>query len=87
MEKNQDSLKVERTTFEVDGINEPCIMVGEGFAQVRISKCYHYIGSDSIYVREILDGDFNAEDEYRDDFDSLTDDDARRIAREFSAYV
>ncbi len=87
MEKSLSSLKVERTTFEVDGTNEPCIMVGEGFAQVRISKCYHYIGSDSIYVREILDGDFNAEDEYRVDFDSLTDDDARRIAREFSAYV
>ena len=87
MEKNQDSLKVERTTFEIDGFEEPCIMVGEGFAQVLISKCYHYIGSDSLYVREILGGDFNGEDEYIGDFDSLTDDDARRIARAFSAYV
>lgn len=87
MEKNLSSLKVERTTFEVDGIDEPCIMVGDGYAQVRISKCYHYIGNDSLYVREILDGEFNAEDEYKGDFDSLTDDEARRIARAFSVYI
>lgn len=83
----KEELKVVRTTFKVEGIDEPCIMVGEGFAQVRISKCYHYVGRNSLYVREILDGEFNDEDEFNGDFDSLTDDDARRIAREFSAYV
>lgn len=43
-------MKVERTTFECEGIHEPCIMVtsDSGYAQVRISKCYHYIGSDSL---------------------------------------
>ena len=80
-------LKVLRTTFHVDGVDEPCIIVGNEFAQVRISKCYHYIGSDSLYVREILDGAFNSEDEIRGDFDALTDDDARRIAREYSVYI
>ena len=82
-------MKVERTTFECEGIQEPCIMVtsDSGYAQVRISKCYHYIGSDSLYVREILDGDFNGYDEYRGDFDDLTDEDAILIAKEFSAYI
>lgn len=82
-----EELKVVRTTFKIEGIDEPCIMVGEGFAQVRISKCHHFIGRDSLYVREILDGEFNAEDEFTGDFDTLTDDEARCIAREFSAYI
>lgn len=80
---------VERTTFECEGIQEPCIMVtsDSGYAQVRISKCYHYVGSDILYVREILDGEFNGEDVCRGDFDDLTDDDAILIAKEFSAYI
>ena len=82
-------MKVERTTFECEGIKEPCIMVSneDGSVKVRISTCYHFVGKDSLYVREILDGEFNGEDEFTGDFDTLTDDDARRIAREFSAYV
>lgn len=82
-------MKVERTTFECEGIQEPCIMVSddEGFAQVRISKCHHYIGSDSLYMREILDGEFNGEDEWTGDFDMLSDDDAVRLAKEYSAYL
>ena len=82
-------MKVERTTFECEGIQEPYIIVtsDSGYAQVRISKCYHYIGYDSLYVSEILDGEFNGGDEYRGDFDELTDEDAIRIAKEFSAYI
>lgn len=82
-------MKVERTTFECEGIDVPCIMVtsDSGYAQVRISKCYHLVGSDSLYVREILDGEFNGEDEYIGDFDELTDEDAIRIARKFSVYM
>ena len=82
-------MKVQRTTFYCEGIQEPCILVtsdGE-YAQVRISKCYHYIGSDSLYVREILDGEFNSEDEWTGDFDELTDEDAIRIAKKYSAYI
>lgn len=82
-------MKVERTTFECDGIQEPCIMVSndDGHAKVRISRCYHYIGSDSLYMREILDGESNGEEEWRGNFDYLTDEDAIRIAKEFSAYI
>lgn len=82
-------MKIERTRFECDGIQEPCIMVtsDSGYAQVRISKCYHYVGSDSLYVREILDGEFNEEEEWRGDFGELTDEDAIRIAKEFSVYI
>lgn len=82
-------MKVQRTTFYCEGIQEPCILVTSDseYAQVRISKCYHYIGSDSLYVREILDGEFNSEDEWTGDFDELTDEDAIHIAKKFSAYI
>lgn len=80
-------LKVQRTTFHVEGIDEPCILVGEDDAQVRISKCYHIIGNNTLWVREILDGEFNSEEEFIGDYDSLTDDDARRIAKSYSVYV
>ena len=82
-------MKVERTTFECEGIQVPCIMVSSdsGYAQVRISKCYHYIGDDTLYMREILDGEFNGEEEFRGDFDELTDEDAIRLAKDYSAYL
>lgn len=55
-------MKVERTTFECEGIKEPCIMVSneDGSVKVRISTCYHYIGKNSLYVREIIDDEFNS---------------------------
>ena len=82
-------MKVQRTTFYCEGIQEPCILVTSDseYAQVRSSKCYHYIGADSLYVREILDGDLNSEDEWTGDFDELTDEDAIDIAKKFSAYI
>ena len=82
-------MKVERTTFECEGIKEPCIMVSneDGSVKVRISTCYHYVGKNSLYVREILDDEFNAEDEITGDFKKLTDEDAIRIAKRFSAYL
>lgn len=82
-------MKVERTTFECEGIKEPCIMVSneDGSVKVRISTCYHYLGKNSLYVREIIDDEFNAEDEFTGNFKELTDEDAIRIAREFSAYI
>lgn len=82
-------MKIERTTFECEGIQEPCIMVtsDSGYAQVRISKCYHYVGSDSLYVREFLGGEFNGEEEYNGDFDGLTNDEAIRIAKDYSSYI
>lgn len=80
-------MKVERTTFNVEGIDEQCIIVDSGFVQVRISKCYHLIGKDTIYVRETVDGMFNSMEELDYDFDEITDDDAVKIAKEFSVYL
>ena len=80
-------MEVKRTTFEVEGCQEPCIIVDNGFCQVRISKCYHLIGGNTLYVREILDGEYNGEDEITGDFDSLTEADAIRIAKANSAYI
>ena len=81
------ALKVERTTYQVDGVDEPCIMVGDGFAQVRISALYHYIGKNTLLVSEFLDGENNGEAELIGDFESLTDDDARKIALGYSVYI
>ena len=83
-------LTVKRTTFEPKGYagcDEPCIIVGNDDAYVRISKCYHYIGSDTLYVAEVLDGMVNSMDEINGDYDFLTDDDARDIARRHSVYI
>lgn len=80
-------MKVERTTFEVEGVNEPCILVSDGYTEVRISKCHHIIGRDSLYLAEFLDGDFNGMDEWNGDFDDLRDKDAIRLAKAYSVYL
>ena len=82
-----ENIKVTRTTYMVEGMNEPCIEVSDGYTMVRISKCYHYIGKDALYLAEYLDGDFNCKEEWDGDFDSLTDNDARRLAKKFSIYI
>ena len=80
-------ITVERTTFRVDGIDEPCIIVTDGFTKVRISKCYHYIGEDSLYLYEYLDGEYNNSEEWEGDYDLLTDADAVRLAKKFCVYL
>lgn len=80
-------MKVVRTKYKVDDMDEPCIIVGDDFAKVRISKCYHLIGKDTLNMTEFLDGEFNGSDEFTGDFDTLSDEDAIRLAREFSAYI
>ena len=83
-------LKVKRTTFEpkgYEGYQEPCIIVGKDDAYVRISKCHHYIGRDTLYVAEVLDGMVNSMDEIVGDYDVLSDSDARNIARRHSVYL
>ena len=82
-----NDLKVTRTTYEVDGIKEPCIIVSDGYTQVRISTCYHYIGPNTLYVSEFLGDDFNGTDEVIGDFNLLSDFDAIEIAKECSAYI
>ena len=80
-------LKVKRTTFEADGVDEPCIIVSNDFAAVRISKCYHLIGEDSLFMTEFLDGEFNGQEEWVGDYDLLSDFDAVTLAKQYSAYL
>lgn len=82
-----NELQVKRTTYKVDGIDEPCIIVDGGYAKVRIAKCYHLIGNDSLYVTEFLGGDYNSSDEISGDYNNLTDSDVIRIARNYSVYI
>lgn len=71
----------------VEGIEEPCFEVSNGYAKVRIAKMYHYLGRDTLALSEYLDGEWNGSDEWKGDFDSLTEYDAMRLAKKFSAYL
>ena len=78
---------VKKTTYEVEGCKEPCFEVTDGFTLVRIAKMYHYIGKDTLIIKEYVDGDYNSSDEWTGDFDSLTPAKAKKIAQEYSAYL
>ena len=80
-------IKSEKTTYLVEGVQEPCFEVTDGFAMVRIATCYHYLGSNTLYVSVYLDGKWNGSDEITGDFDSLTEKDAIRIAKENCVYL
>ena len=82
-------MKVERTTYLVDGCKEPCIIVSsdDGFVKVRISKMYHYIGNDTLYLVELIGDAYNSSEEWEGDFDLLTDKEAIALARKFSIYL
>ena len=82
-----DMIEVKKTDYEVEGSKEPCFEVTDGFTMVRIAKMYHYVGKDTLVVSEYVDGDYNSTDELVGDFDSLTETDAKRIAKEYSVYL
>ena len=80
-------IEVKKTTYEVEGCEEPCFEVTDGFTMVRIAKMYHYIGKDTLILTEYLDGKYNSSDEWTGDFDSLTPAKAKKIAQAYSAYM
>jgi hypothetical protein len=80
-------LSVEKTTYMVEGGEEPCWVVSNGYTIVRIAPCYHPIGRTTIILTEFLDGDFNSEEEWDMDFDSIDKSSAIKIANRFSVYL
>ena len=80
-------ITVKKTTYSVEGSQEPCYLVSNGFATVRIAKCHHLIGRNTLYVTTYIDGEWNSEEEVSGDFDSLTWMEARRIAEQNCAYL
>lgn len=82
-------MKVKKTTYEVEGSIEPCYEVSsdDNSIMVRIATCYHYIGKNSLYVTEYIDGDFNSREEIDGDFKSLTSAKALQIAQSNSVYL
>ena len=80
-------ITTKKTTYEVEGCKEPCYEVTDGFTLVRIAKMYHYIGKNTIAVKEYVDGVYNSSDELTGDFDSLTPAKAKKIAQSYSAYL
>lgn len=80
-------ITVKKTTYEVEGCTEPCFEVTDGFTLVRIAKMYHYIGKDTLIIKEYYDGDYQSSDEWNGDFDSLTENDAKRIVLKYTVYL
>ena len=81
-------MKVERKNVLIEGFEEPCIIVhGRGKNKVRISNCYKLVGSNCLLVTEILGNMVNSMNECRGDFLEVSDDEAIRIAKNFSAYL
>lgn len=84
-------LEVKKTTYLVQGCTEPCIIVknknNNPRTYVRISNCYHFIGSNSLFIEEFIDGDLNAGEEYKGNFANLTDLEAIKLAKDFSVYI
>ncbi len=80
-------IEIKKTRFEVDGHKELCYEVTDGFTMVRISKCYHYIGNDSLWLQEYVNGKFNSKEEWKGNFDTLTHLQAKALAKEYSVYL
>lgn len=80
-------ITVKKTTYEVEGCKEPCLEVTDGFTMVRIAKMYHYVGKDTIIIKEYVDGEFNSSEEWNGDFDSMTEAKAKQVAKAFSVYL
>jgi hypothetical protein len=80
-------LEVKKTTYEVDGCEEPCWEVSNGYTMVRIAPFYYYIGHSTIMLSEYLGGEFNSNEEWDYDFEELTQSDAIALAKQFSVYL
>ena len=80
-------LEVKKTTYEVEGIQEPCYEVTDGYTLVRIATMYHYWGRNAIIIKEYLDGEYNSSDEWVGDFKKLTPAKAKEIALKYSVYL
>lgn len=79
-------IEVKKTIYTVDGCQEPCFEVSDGYTMVRIAKMYHHIGRNTLAISEYLDGEWNGSDEWEGDFDSLTESDAKALALSYSVY-
>ena len=80
-------LEVKKTTYEVDGYEEPCWEVSNGYTMVRISKLYRLIGRPSILLTEFLGGEWNGNEEFDGNFDELDGFFAERMAKQYSVYL
>lgn len=82
-----NELKVKKTTYKVDGCEEPCWEVTNGYTMVRIAPFYHYIRHDTIMLSEYMDGEFNSDEEWDYDFGELNQNDVLRLVKQFSVYL
>lgn len=82
--KNYEARK---TTYEVDGCQEPCYEVNRGTVLVRIAPFYYYSGKKTIIITEYEDGIFESQEVWDIEWDELNLQSAVSIARQYSAYL
>lgn len=82
-------MKIKKEFYEVEGCKEACFNVydSDNTLVARIAKCYHYIGSDSLYITTFISGTENGTEEIRGDFDLLSKFDIESIVRGYSPYI
>lgn len=80
-------IEVKKTTYKVQGCEEKCWEITNGSIMVRIAKLYHLIGRDTIVLTEYDNGNYQNDEEWDIDFDTITKSDALRIAKQFSIYL
>lgn len=80
-------IEVKKTTYKVQGCKEKCWEITNGSIMVRIAKLYHLIGRDTIVLTEYNNGNYQNDEEWDIDFDTITKSDALRIAKQFSIYL
>lgn len=80
-------LEIKKTTYMVEGCEEPCWEVSNGYTMVRISKLYRLVGRPTILLTEYLGGDWNGNEEFEAYFDGLDEFFAERMAKQFSVYL
>ena len=89
-DENMNELKVTRTTYELAGVKRKCIIVSNGYTDVRIGKdCIHEVvfNQPCVFMVEYLKGERKREDVSFGNFDELTDEEAIAMAKKFSDYL
>lgn len=80
-------IEVKKTTYTVEGCDEPCWEVCNGYTMIRISPLYRIAGRPSILLTEYLDGEWNGNEEFDEEFDGVDAWFAEHLAKQFSCYI
>lgn len=82
-------MKATKTTYTVNGCKELCFEIksDNDAIMVRVAPYYHFVGKNTLYLTEYINGEFNNSEEMTGNFKSLTKTQAVNLAKEFCAYL